>query len=119
MRKAHLSQPAAYPRLLEDDLGGLFGVARRVVPEVFLDRIFVLEQHRLGTAPLATAKLRQTAFEIVVEVALHRTQGNAGKLGDLLMGQAVTLQPQHLHLTLDVRMRVLIAVGVYRFQVFV
>src|SRR5262249_8474365 len=59
------------------------------------------------------------AFLVFVEVALRRAQGNASEVGDLVVRQAVALQPQHFHLALDVRMRVVIPVGVYRFDVFV
>jgi hypothetical protein len=40
---ADLSQTAAYAGLLLDDLGGLFAVAWRVVPEIRFDGAFVLQ----------------------------------------------------------------------------
>ena len=73
-----------------------------------LDRLLVSEQHRLGTTPVAATHLLQAACAVVVEVALYRAQGDARQVGDLLVGQGVALQPQHFHLTLDVRMRVVI-----------
>ena len=79
----------------------------------------MLEQLRLGAAPLAAAKQRQAAFEIVVQIALHRAQRDAGKLGDLLVRKVVALQPQHFHLPLDVRVRVVISVVGNSFEVFV
>ena len=79
----------------------------------------MLQQHRLGAAPLAAPEQRQSAFEVFVEVALDRAQGDAGEIGDPLMGQAMTLQPQHFHLALDVQVRVAVAVVVYRLAVLV
>src|SRR4051794_8378908 len=116
---ADLGQAAAHPRLLEDDPGGLLGAARRVVPEILFDGAFVLQQHRLGASPLAATHLLQAALEILVEVALRRAQGDSREGGDLLVRQAVTLQPQHFHLALDVRMRVFIAIGADCFEVVV
>ena len=116
---ADLGETAAHARLFLDDLGGLFGVPGRVVPEIFLQGAFVLQQHRLGTAPVAAADSVQAAFEVLVEVALHRPRGDASELGDLGVGQAVTLQPQHFHLALDVRVRVLVAVPRDHLQVLV
>ena len=60
----HLGQTATHARLLKDDLGGLFGVAWWVVPEVLLDRLLVLQQLRLGAAPLAATHLLQPALRI-------------------------------------------------------
>ena len=37
---------------------------------------------------------------------------------DLLMRQAMTLQPQHFHLALDVRVGMMIPIVINRFQVF-
>src|SRR5262245_38875765 len=59
--------------------------------------------------PLATTHLLQAAFAVSVEVAVHGAQGDAGEVGDLPVRQAVALQPQHLHLALDERVRVVIA----------
>jgi hypothetical protein len=114
-----LREAPTHARLLEDDLGGLFGTARRVVPEILFDAAFVPQQDRLGAAPLAAAHLHQAALEVFAEVALRRAQGDPRQLGDLLVWQAVALQPQHFHLALDVRVRVVVALVVYRFEVFV
>src|SRR5262249_25653373 len=67
----------------------------------------------------AAADLLQAAVEVFAEVALRRAQGDAGEVGDLLVRQAVTLQPQHLHLALHVWVRVVVALAVYRLEVFV
>jgi hypothetical protein len=116
---AHLGQAAPHPRLLKDDLGSLFGAPRRVVPEKLFHGAFVLRQHRPGAAPLAAPEQRQPAFEAFVEVALDRAQGDAGAIGGPLMGQAATLRPQHVHLALGVRVRVVAAVVVCRLAVLV
>jgi hypothetical protein len=47
-----------------------------------------------------------------------RASARAGKLGDLLVRQAVALQPQYFHLALDVRVRVMIPLVLNRFQLF-
>ncbi len=70
--EAHLRRAARHPGLLKDDLSGLLGAARRVAPEILLHGSLVLEQSRLGAAPLARPEQRQSAFEVFVEVALRR-----------------------------------------------
>src|SRR3954451_24074856 len=114
-----LRQATAQAGLLLDGPGGLAGVAWRVVPEVLLDGALVSQQLRARAAPVAAADSVQAAFEVLVEVALYRPQGDASELGDPGVGQAVTLQPQHFHLALDVRVRVLVAVPRDHLQVLV
>src|SRR5262249_54108955 len=90
---------------------------RRVGPEVLFHGAFVAPQHRLGGTPLAAPEQRQSAFEGFVEGALRPAQADAGEVGDPPMGEAVTLPPQHFPLALDVRMRVVVPVVVYRLEV--
>jgi hypothetical protein len=90
-----------------------------VVPEILFQRTFVLQQDRLGATPVATTHLFEATFKVVVEVALNRPQRDTGKVGDLLVRQTVTLQPQHFHLALDVRVQVFVTILRNRFQVVV
>jgi putative SOS response-associated peptidase YedK len=61
---------------------------------LFLHGALVQKQHRLGAAPLAAAHLLQAALEVLVEVALRRAEGDSRQFGDLLVWQAVALQPR-------------------------
>lgn len=60
--------------------------------------------------PVEAADLVEAAGEELVEVALYGTEGDAGQLGDAVVGQALTLEPEDLHLELNARVRVLEAV---------
>ena len=59
--------------------------------------------------PTATETL-QAAFEILIEVALDGASGDAGVGGDLVMAQAVALEPEGLDLALDAGLGVMVAI---------
>src|SRR5258708_11436425 len=52
----------------------------------------------------------QAAFEIVVKTALDGTSGDASQGADAIVGEAVMLQPEDLHVALHARFRMMIAV---------
>ncbi|HVS37368.1 MAG TPA: hypothetical protein VMS17_17535 [Gemmataceae bacterium] len=59
----------------------------------------------------------QAAVGELVEVALHAAPGDVGETGDVLVGEALTLEPQDLHLPLDERRRVMVALVADRVEV--
>lgn len=89
-----------------------------MLQEVVLQRGFVRGQVALGPVPAEASEPREASLEVVVEVALDGAAGHAGRGGDLVMLEAVALQPEDLHLALDVRVRVVVAVGGDRPEVF-
>ena len=64
----------------------------------------------VGLMPLTLTEARQAALEILVEVALDGAPGDVGVGGDLVVGQAVALEPEDLHLALDAGVGVVVAV---------
>ena len=63
-----------------------------------------------GLMPAAAAKSRQTALDVLVEVALDGASGDIGVGGDLVVAQPVALEPEDLHLALDAGVGVMIPV---------
>jgi hypothetical protein len=63
-----------------------------------------------GAAPGEAAQAFQAARQVLVEVALHRAARHVGRRGDLLVGEALALEPQDLHLLLDPGVGMIIAI---------
>src|SRR5262249_7019906 len=110
---ADLGQAAADAGQPFDGLLGLAGAARRVLDKVVLQGGLVLVQGAGLALPVEVAHSVESALLVFVEVALHGAWGDVGQFGDVGMGQAPALQPQHLHLALDAGVRVMIAVVAY------
>ena len=65
----------------------------------------------VGVMPPAAAQVRQAALIILVEVALDGAPGDVGVGGDLVVSQAVALEPEDLHLAvLDAGVGVVVTV---------
>jgi hypothetical protein len=60
--------------------------------------------------PTAAPQAFQAALQIRVEVTLNGTSGDIGVGGDLIMVQAVALEPEDLHLALDAGVGMMIPV---------
>src|SRR5512135_437255 len=61
--------------------------------------------------PLAATQSCQATFEILVQIALDGTPGDARVEGDLVVGYTEALQPEHFHLLLDTGIGVVIPVA--------
>ncbi len=102
---------------LDGGLGFAAG-ARRVLQEgVFQGRL--MGGQFVGLAfPGRATKARQAAVGELVEVALYAASGDIGEFGDLFVGEALALEPQDLHLLLDPRMRMMVALVADGVEVF-
>src|SRR4051794_33440793 len=60
--------------------------------------------------PMATAQARQSTLVVLVEVALDGASGDVGVGGDVVVAQAVALEPEDLHLALDAGVGVMVAI---------
>ena len=107
---ADLAEAPADAGLLLDDGPRLLGRADRVLQKVLLQRVLVLGQGAVGVMPPAAAQVRQAALIILVEVALDGAPGDVGGGGDLVVSQAVALEPEDLHLALDAGVGVVVTV---------
>src|SRR5262249_433745 len=105
-----LGEAAADAGQAFDGLLGLAGAARRVLQEVVLQGALMLVQFAGRALPVEAADLVEAAGLELVEVALHGAWRDIGQRGDLGVGQALALQPQHLHLALDAGMGMVVAV---------
>ncbi len=70
----------------------------------------MLGQGAPGLMPMALAQARQTALDVLVEVALDGASRDIGVGGDPVVAQAVALEPEDLHLALDAGIGVMVAV---------
>src|SRR5512135_680077 len=61
--------------------------------------------------PLAATQSCQATFEILVQITLDGTPGDARVEGDLVVGYTEALQPEHFHLLLDTGIGVVIPVA--------
>ena len=68
----------------------------------------VLKKDGLGATPVAAGFRFHAPIHVFVQVARDHPQGDSGKIRDLRMGRAVTLQPSHSNLALNVRRRVFV-----------
>ena len=107
---ADLAEAPADAGLLLNDGPRLLGRADRVLQKVLLQRVLVLGQGAVGVMPPAAAQVRQAALIILVEVALDGAPGDVGVGGDLVVSQAVALEPEDLHLALDAGVGVVVTV---------
>ena len=107
---ADLAEAAADAGLLLDDGLGLLGRAGRVLREVFREGVLVLDQGALGLMPGAATQASQAAFTVLVEVALDGASGDIGVGGDVVMAEAVALEPEDLDLALDAGVGVMVSV---------
>jgi hypothetical protein len=107
---ADLAEAPADAGLLLDEGPRLLGRADRVLQEVLLQRVLVLGQGGVGVMPPAATQARQAALMILVEVALDGAPGDVGVGGDLVVVQAVALEPEDLHLALDAGVGVVVTV---------
>jgi hypothetical protein len=96
-----LRQAAAQAGQLLDHPLGLARRPRRVLQEVVLQRLGVGRQVALGPVELHPPQGLEPAGQVLVEVALDGAAAEVGQAGDLGVGQAPALEPQHLHLLLD------------------
>src|SRR5262245_29445554 len=103
-----LGQPAADAGQPLDSPLGLAGTARRVLNEVAFQGLLMLVQLAVLAPPAEAANPLEAAFQELVEVALDGARRDVGELGDVGVGQAAALQPQHLHLALDSGMGMLV-----------
>ena len=67
-------------------------------------------QDALRLMPQAEAQARQTAFTVLVEIALDSASGDIGERGDLVVVQSVALEPEDFHLALDTGVGVMEAI---------
>src|SRR4051812_10989848 len=58
----------------------------------------------------AATQAGQAPLEVLVEVALDGTTGDIGVGGDVVVAEAVALEPEHLHLPLDPGVGVMVTV---------
>ena len=107
---ADLAEAPADAGLLLNEGPRLLGRADRVLQKVLLQRVLVLGQGAVGVMPPAAAQVRQAALIILVEVALDGAPGDVGVGGDLVVSQAVALEPEDLHLALDAGVGVVVTV---------
>ena len=70
----------------------------------------MLGQGALGVMPPAATQMRQTTFKVLVQVTLDGATGDIGVGSDLVVGQAVALEPEDLHLALDAGIGVMVPV---------
>jgi hypothetical protein len=68
--------------------------------------------------PREAADTPPTAVGELVEVALDAAPGDIGQASDVLVGETLAFEPQDLHLLLDARMRMMVAVVADRVAVF-
>jgi hypothetical protein len=107
---AYLSEAAADAGLSLDDGLSLLGGARRMRAEILLQGIPVPGQVTTRLTHLTATEAWQTAFEVIIKVALDGPSGNVGVGGDRVVAQAVALEPEHLPLALDARVGVMVSV---------
>lgn len=103
---AHLGQAAADAGQAFD--GGL-GVADgpgRVFEEVVVQGGVVVVESVALAGPVEPADPLEAAVEELIEVALYGAERDAGEMGDAVVGQALALEPEDVHLELDARVRV-------------
>jgi hypothetical protein len=78
-----------------------------------------MDRQLVGLAlPGEAADTFQAAVGELVEVALDAAPGDIGQAGDVLVSGALAFEPQDLHLLLDTRMRMMVAVVADRVEVF-
>src|SRR5262249_13819299 len=104
---ADLGKPAADTGETLDRLLGFPSGAGRVGQEVILQRALMLVQLALLAAPGEAADLLQAALLELVEVTLHRTRRYISQGGYLRVSEPLVFQPQHFHLLLHARMRMM------------
>src|SRR5512135_3704775 len=63
-----------------------------------------------GVMPPAATQMRQTTFKVLVQVTLDGATGDIGVGSDLVVGQALALEPEDLHLALDAGIGVMVPV---------
>ena len=89
-----------------------------MLQEVLLERALVLGELALGLMPTALTQARQTALEVLVEVALDGASRDIGVGGNVIVVQSVALEPEDLHLALDAGVGVVVTVVNESFPVF-
>ena len=68
------------------------------------------DQVALGVMPRAASQSGKPPFQVLVQVALDGASGDSGQSRDLVVGQAMALEPEDLHLALDAGIGVMVAV---------
>src|SRR5262249_45054262 len=63
-----------------------------------------------GMVSRASTQARQAALEVLVEVALDAATGDVGVGGDRVVAHSMALEPEHLHLSLDPGVGVMVTV---------
>ena len=107
---ADLGQPTADAGQSLDRRLGFAGAARGMLEEVVFQGLLMFVQLASLALPAEAADPFEAASRELVEVALHGARRDVGELGDVGVGQAPALQPQHLHLALHAGVRVVVAV---------
>ena len=107
---ADLAEAPADAGPLLDDRPGLLGGAGWVRLEVLLQGGLVFDQGASGMMAWAATQAGQAPLEVLVQVALDAATGDIGGGGDVVVAEAVALEPEDLHLPLDPRVGVMVTV---------
>ena len=70
----------------------------------------MFDQGASGMMAWAATQAGQAPLEVLVQVALHAATGDIGVGGDVVVAEAVALEPEHLPLPLDPRVGVMVTV---------
>src|ERR1700735_77424 len=107
-----LGQTSSDAGPLVDHLSGFFEGPRWMLLEIGFQAILMHGQVR-GLAPVAVAAdFGKPSDQKIQEVALDGAARDSCQRGNLLVGNAVVLQPQHMHLALHERVRMIYSLRV-------
>jgi hypothetical protein len=81
-----------------------------MLQEVLLQGGLVFVESAVGMMPRTAMETRQATLEVLVQVALDGATGDVRVGGDVVVVQAVALEPEHFHLALDAGVGVVIPV---------
>ena len=107
---ADLAETPADAGPLLDDGAGLLGGVGWVRLEVLLQGGLVFDQGASGMMARAATQVGQAPLEVLVQGALDAATGDISVGGDVVVAEAVALEPEHLHLALDPRVGVMVTV---------
>jgi hypothetical protein len=91
-----------------DGVTGFADGAGRMFDEVLFDRGAEVIQRAVLSLPADLVQAVDATLEILIEGSLDGTAGQPGKLGDGVVRESLGFQPDHVHLLLDARMRVMV-----------
>jgi hypothetical protein len=89
---------------------GFAGRAGRVLQKEVLQGSVMGGKGVGGAPPRETAQTLQAAVGELVEIALDAAPRDSGQTGDVVVRESLTFEPQDLHLLLDARMGMVIAI---------